>query len=138
MISQSVPGTRNVTIYPYLCKIDIMSSNSYLLSSPGQIALIDPGGVQSQIECLEEEIQILQDELPRPVVVYLTHVHIDHWYQLTQCTNIIQGLSGRTGDGSHGSGDERSPDDPFQAAGPAHVNGSRRYQTAHQPWTKPN
>jgi glyoxylase-like metal-dependent hydrolase (beta-lactamase superfamily II) len=85
MISQSVPGTRNITIYPYLCKIDIMSSNSYILSSPRQIALIDPGGVQSQMECLEEEIQILQDKLHRPVVVYLSHVHIDHWYQLTQC-----------------------------------------------------
>ncbi len=88
MISQSVPGTRDVTIYPYLCKIDIMSSNSYLLSSPRQIALIDPGGAQSQIECLEEEISILQDELPRTVVVYLTHVHIDHWYQLKQCQTL--------------------------------------------------
>jgi glyoxylase-like metal-dependent hydrolase (beta-lactamase superfamily II) len=88
MISQNVPGTRNVTIYPYLCKIDIMSSNSYLLSSPGQIALIDPGGSESQIDCLEEEIQILQDKLLRPVVVYLTHVHIDHWYQLTQSKTL--------------------------------------------------
>jgi glyoxylase-like metal-dependent hydrolase (beta-lactamase superfamily II) len=84
MISQSVPGTRNVTIYPYLRKIDLMSSNSYLLSSPGHIALIDPGGSQSQINFLEEEIQILQDELLRPVVVYLTHVHIDHWHQMTR------------------------------------------------------
>ncbi|MCK9439876.1 MAG: MBL fold metallo-hydrolase [Methanothrix sp.] len=88
MISQRVPGTGNVTVYPYLCKIDIMSSNSYLFSSPGQIALIDPGGVQSQAECLEEMVQILQDELPRPVVVYLTHVHIDHWYQLKQCKTL--------------------------------------------------
>ncbi len=85
MISQSVPGTRNVTIYPYLRKIDLMSSNSYLLSSPGQIALIDPGGMESQINRLEEEIQILQDELSRPLVVYLTHVHIDHWQQLLEC-----------------------------------------------------
>jgi glyoxylase-like metal-dependent hydrolase (beta-lactamase superfamily II) len=84
MISQSVPGTRDVTIHPYLCKIDIMSSNSYILSSPGQIALIDPGGAQSQMECLEEAIELLTDELPRPVVVYLTHVHIDHWYQFKQ------------------------------------------------------
>jgi glyoxylase-like metal-dependent hydrolase (beta-lactamase superfamily II) len=88
MISQSVPGTREVAIYPYLCKIDIMSSNSYLLSSPQQIALIDPGGSQSQMECLEEEIKILQDDLLRPVVVYLTHVHIDHWYQLQQCQTL--------------------------------------------------
>ncbi|MDD2754822.1 MAG: MBL fold metallo-hydrolase [Methanothrix sp.] len=85
MISQSVPGTRNVTIYPYLRKIDLMSSNSYLLSSPSQIALIDPGGMESQINRLEEEIQILQDELSRPLVVYLTHVHIDHWQQLLEC-----------------------------------------------------
>lgn len=84
MILQPVQGTRNVSIYPYLRKIDIMSSNSYLLSSPEQIALIDPGGLESQINRLKEEVQILQDELPRPVVVYLTHVHIDHWYQLKQ------------------------------------------------------
>lgn len=90
MISQPVQGTRNVTIYPYLRKIDLMSSNSYLLSSPGQIALIDPGGMESQIKRLEEEIQILQDELHRPVVVYLTHVHIDHWHQLTQCKPSAQ------------------------------------------------
>lgn len=90
MISQSVPGTRNVTIYPYLRKIDLMSSNSYLLSSPEQIALIDPGGIESQIKSLEEEIRILQDDLPRPVVVYLTHVHIDHWYQLMQCKRSTQ------------------------------------------------
>lgn len=90
MISQPVPGARNVTIYPYLRKIDLMSSNSYLLSSPGQIALIDPGGMESQIISLEEEVQKLQDELHRPVVVYLTHVHIDHWHQLTQCKPSAQ------------------------------------------------
>lgn len=84
MTSQPVQGTKNVTLYPYLRKIDLMSSNSYLFSSPGQIALIDPGGLESQINSLEEEILVLQDKLPRPVVVYLTHVHIDHWYQMTQ------------------------------------------------------
>ncbi|OPY52813.1 MAG: Hydroxyacylglutathione hydrolase [Methanosaeta sp. PtaU1.Bin112] len=85
MISQSVPGTRNVSLYPYLRKIDLMSSNSYLLSCPEQIVLIDPGGLEGQINRLEEEIQILQDEQLRPLVIYLTHVHIDHWHQLTQC-----------------------------------------------------
>src|SRR5512136_1775914 len=90
MIQQPVLGARNVTIHPYLRKIDLMSSNSYLLSSPKQIALIDPGGMKNQINLVEEEIQILQDELHRPVVVYLTHVHIDHWHQLTQCTPSAQ------------------------------------------------
>jgi glyoxylase-like metal-dependent hydrolase (beta-lactamase superfamily II) len=40
------------------------------------------------MEWLEEEIKILQDDLLRPVVVYLTHVHIDHWYQLSQCRTL--------------------------------------------------
>ena len=90
MISQPVQGARNVTIHPYLRKIDLMSCNSYLLSSPRQIALIDPGGMENQINFLEDEVQILQDELHRPVVVYLTHVHIDHWHQLTQCAPSAQ------------------------------------------------
>jgi len=84
MISQPVAGTRDITIYPYLRKIDLMSSNSYILSSPSQIVLIDPGGLADQFAILEAEVARLQDELLRPVVVYLTHVHLDHWIQLKQ------------------------------------------------------
>ncbi len=61
-----------------------MSSNSYVISGEDQIALIDPGGLEDQIEHLDREITRLQEDLLRPVVVYLTHVHLDHWIQLKQ------------------------------------------------------
>ena len=80
MVLQPVQGTRSVSIFPYLRKIDLMSSNSYILSSPDQISLIDPGGLEDQISRLDAEIALLQEERPRPLVVYLTHVHIDHWF----------------------------------------------------------
>jgi glyoxylase-like metal-dependent hydrolase (beta-lactamase superfamily II) len=92
MILQPVLGTENVTVYPYLRKIDLMSSNSYILSSPNQISLIDPGGLDSQVIDLNEAVSVLQDEKHRPVVVYLTHVHIDHWFKLNQGRELA-GLS---------------------------------------------
>lgn len=84
MASQPVLGTKGVNIYPYIRKIDLMSSNSYIISGEDQIALIDPGGLNEQIENLDKEILRLEDELLRPVVVYLTHVHLDHWIQLKE------------------------------------------------------
>lgn len=84
MKSQYVAGTKGVEIYPYIRKIDIMSSNSYIISGDDQIALIDPGGLDDQIEHLDREIMRLQEEQSRPLVVYLTHVHSDHWIQFKQ------------------------------------------------------
>jgi glyoxylase-like metal-dependent hydrolase (beta-lactamase superfamily II) len=82
MIFQPIKETRETAIFPYIRKIDLMSSNSYILSAKNQIALIDPGGLEDQSDLLSREIVRLQDENPRPTVVYLTHVHIDHWIQV--------------------------------------------------------
>jgi glyoxylase-like metal-dependent hydrolase (beta-lactamase superfamily II) len=84
MRSQPVDGSRNTAIYPYIRKIDLMSSNSYIISGVDHIALIDPGGLEDQIDHLEGVVAGLQEELLRPVVIYLTHVHMDHWVQLKQ------------------------------------------------------
>jgi glyoxylase-like metal-dependent hydrolase (beta-lactamase superfamily II) len=84
MRSQPVDGSRNTAIYPYIRKIDLMSSNSYIISGVDQIAIIDPGGLEDQMDHLEGVVAGLQEELLRPVVVYLTHVHMDHWAQLKQ------------------------------------------------------
>lgn len=84
MKSQHVEGSRDITLIPYIRKIDLMSSNSYILSAADQIALIDPGGLKEQITLLEQVVSGLQDELPRPVVIYLTHVHMDHWIQIKE------------------------------------------------------
>lgn len=135
MISQPVPGTRDVTLYPYLRKVDYMSSNSYLLSSPEQISLIDPGSMGSQINLLDEEIRILQEELLRPVFVYLTHVHLDHWYQLTQgnpCKELSKAFLAVQEAGARALETCVSADDTVRPAGEAHVSVSSRYQASHQ------
>lgn len=74
--------------YPYIRKIDLMSSNSFILSGQDQIALIDPGALDDQLDCLVENIAIMLDEKRRPVVVYLTHVHLDHCFQLSRLKKI--------------------------------------------------
>lgn len=86
MRSQPVAGSQGTSIYPYIRKIDLMSSNSYIISGHEQIAIIDPGGLDEQIDHLEGVVEVLQEELLRPVVIYLTHVHMDHWIQLKQGT----------------------------------------------------
>jgi glyoxylase-like metal-dependent hydrolase (beta-lactamase superfamily II) len=81
---QSISGTKSVEIYPYIRKIDLTSSNSYILSSRDQIVLIDPGGLEDQTLHLAEAIEKLQVESERPVVTYLTHAHLDHCIQLEE------------------------------------------------------
>lgn len=81
-IFHKIGEAERLELYPYIRKIDMMSSNSYIISSSGQIGLIDPGGLDSQMDRLMEVIRRLHDERPRPVVVYLTHVHADHSFEL--------------------------------------------------------
>jgi len=75
---QSVDGTRQVRIYPYLRRPDILSSNAYILDAPEQIVLIDTGALAEQTEELFATIRSLVRERPRPLLIYLTHCHIDH------------------------------------------------------------
>ncbi|MBP1928857.1 glyoxylase-like metal-dependent hydrolase (beta-lactamase superfamily II) [Methanolinea mesophila] len=79
---QKVPGTKGLKLYPYIRKVDINSSNSYLISSERFIILIDPGGLEPQTEVLLEEIARLREENDRPVLVCLTHIHLDHCREL--------------------------------------------------------
>jgi glyoxylase-like metal-dependent hydrolase (beta-lactamase superfamily II) len=81
-IFHKIGEAERLELYPYIRKIDMMSSNSYIISSSGQIGLIDPGGLDVQMDRLMEVIRHLYDERPRPVVVYLTHVHADHSFEL--------------------------------------------------------
>ena len=81
-VIQFVPGTKGIKFYPYIRKIDLMSSNSYILYGEEQIAIIDPGAIDEQLDHLYEKIAAMAEEKPRPIVVYLTHAHLDHCYQL--------------------------------------------------------
>ncbi|OPX66586.1 MAG: STAS domain protein [Methanoregulaceae archaeon PtaB.Bin056] len=79
---QPLPGVKGVLIYPFLRKVDIISSNSFLVAAPGLLVLVDPGGLPGQADTLLGEIRTLLTEKPRPVLVCLTHVHLDHCHQL--------------------------------------------------------
>ncbi|MBN1662936.1 MAG: MBL fold metallo-hydrolase [Deltaproteobacteria bacterium] len=75
---QPLPGTRQAEIYPYTRKPDLLSSNSCLIRTPEQIVLIDAGALFAQTVDLCRIIKESLQERPRPVLIYLTHCHIDH------------------------------------------------------------
>ena len=88
-IWQPLPGTRQSEIYPYLRKPDLLSSNSCLIRTPEQIILIDAGAIAMQTADLGRIIKECHQELSRPVIIYLTHCHIDHSLQVTRHRQIL-------------------------------------------------
>ena len=76
---QPIPGAEGVEVYPFLRKPpDILSSNSYLIRTAGQVILIDPGALEEQSAALGRVIAgCLADHL-RPLFIFVTHCHIDH------------------------------------------------------------
>ncbi len=76
---QPVPGAPAAQIYPFIRKIDTLSSDSCLIQTPDIILLIDPGGFPEQAENLVRITEELRKETDRPVFVILTHAHIDHF-----------------------------------------------------------
>jgi len=76
---QPLPGAAGAEIYPYIRKVDVISSNSYLIRTPDALLLIDPGGLMDQAEMLAGLIAECHAERDRPVFVILTHAHVDHF-----------------------------------------------------------
>jgi hypothetical protein len=79
LVWQPVPGADGAYIYLSIRKIDTISSNSYLIATPDVLILIDPGGLPEQAEELALVIGECRREQDRPVFVFLTHVHTDHF-----------------------------------------------------------
>src|SRR5512136_2514661 len=75
---QRIEGTHQVEVYPWVRKPDLASSNSYVVSSAEQLAVIDPGGSPEQTQGLVAVLRVKLQERPRPVVLYLSHCHVDH------------------------------------------------------------
>ncbi|MDO8871504.1 MAG: MBL fold metallo-hydrolase [Methanoregula sp.] len=80
-----VPGAPGARIYPLIRKIDTISSNSYLIQTDDVILLIDPGGLAEQSAQLALVIEEIREDHDRPVFVFLTHAHLDHFFG-TLCT----------------------------------------------------
>ncbi|HPJ71269.1 MAG TPA: MBL fold metallo-hydrolase, partial [bacterium] len=75
---EPIPGARQAWLYSYLRKPLVFSCNSYLIRTPGALAVIDPGGLPEQTEAILAVLKNLLREKPRPVYVLLTHCHVDH------------------------------------------------------------
>ena len=76
---QPVPGAPGAAFYPLIRKIDAVSSNSYLITTPDVIILIDPGGLPEQAAHLVGVIGMCQARDARPLFIFLTHAHTDHF-----------------------------------------------------------
>jgi len=76
---QPLPGAGQASIYPYIRKVDTVSSNSYLIRTPDALILIDPGGLSDQLEHMTEVIQEIRQQQDLPLFVFLTHIHCDHF-----------------------------------------------------------
>lgn len=86
---QPLPGTLHADVYPYLRKPDLLSSNSCLIRTPEQIILIDTGALTSQTTDLGRILKECHRERSRPVMIYLTHCHIDHSLQVSSHRQIV-------------------------------------------------
>jgi glyoxylase-like metal-dependent hydrolase (beta-lactamase superfamily II) len=83
-----VPGAPGAQIYPLIRKIDTISSNSYLIQTGDVILLIDPGGSADQVAQLAQVIEEIREDNDRPVLIVLTHAHLDHFFG-TQSTPAL-------------------------------------------------
>lgn len=81
---QPFPGMPGFAIFPEIRKADVISSNAYLIRTPDCLLLIDPGGLASQAELLIAEIAPCLAAGDLPLVVLLTHAHVDHFTALQE------------------------------------------------------
>ena len=73
-----VPGTRAVEIYPIIHKPCFMCSSTFVLKTPREIIVIDPGGDRMETRQTRELVSAVAKEEGLPVFIFLTHCHIDH------------------------------------------------------------
>ncbi|WP_292368742.1 MBL fold metallo-hydrolase [Methanoregula sp. UBA64] len=81
---QPFPDLPGFSIFPEIRKADVISSNAYLIRTPDCLLLIDPGGLASQAELLIAEIAPCLAAGDLPLVVLLTHAHVDHFTALQE------------------------------------------------------
>ncbi|MCK9580699.1 MAG: MBL fold metallo-hydrolase [Methanoregula sp.] len=76
---QPLPEAAGAELYLLIRKIDTISSNSYLIATADALILIDPGGLPEQVDQLSRIITECREKNDRPVFVFLTHAHTDHF-----------------------------------------------------------
>jgi glyoxylase-like metal-dependent hydrolase (beta-lactamase superfamily II) len=86
---QPVPGAPDTHIFAEIRKADVTSSNSYLIQTPVILLLVDPGGLISQAEILASAVTRCRDDTDLPLMVLLTHAHVDHFTGMQMCPVLV-------------------------------------------------
>src|SRR5512136_1490711 len=73
-----IPGTLAVELYPAIRKPCFMCSSTFVLRTPKEIIIIDPGGDRLETERTGKLASNIAKEEGLPVFIFLTHCHIDH------------------------------------------------------------
>ncbi|HIJ06106.1 MAG: Beta-lactamase domain protein [Methanomicrobiales archaeon 53_19] len=74
-------GEEDLSFYPMIRKIDVLSSNSFLISSDDDLILIDPGAIPKQADAILSVIADLP-QTQNVTGILLTHTHVDHCHSL--------------------------------------------------------
>jgi len=75
----TAPGSNNVEIYPFIPKPCVACSSTFILKSDWFIIIIDPGAEVEHSEHIRRILLPLQQKKYRPVFIFFTHCHIDHY-----------------------------------------------------------
>lgn len=89
MTWQPVPGMEEVLLYPLIYKPSFFTSNAFIFQTPEIIMVIDPGNLAEQVDTIRQIIGQLSGENLRPVMVYLTHCHVDHCFDFLMNPSMI-------------------------------------------------
>jgi glyoxylase-like metal-dependent hydrolase (beta-lactamase superfamily II) len=75
---QPVPGAPGIDIFPIITRPSVTCSNCYLLRTPDELMVIDPGGSAEQTAWINRLLREALAQKARRVLTFLTHCHQDH------------------------------------------------------------
>ncbi len=85
---QDLPGEKGVSILSFTGKPDVTSSSSYLIDLGDCLLLIDPGADTWRAAFIAGILFGKRGAVPPPLLVILTHCHVDHCYNLLTDTPL--------------------------------------------------
>ncbi len=85
---QPIPGSVGAEIYPLTRKPDVCCSNAYIIRTSSEILLIDTGADPGQMAEIVATVRAEVAARPRPVLLLLTHCHLDHCLAVIRDTEL--------------------------------------------------
>ncbi|WP_301664040.1 MBL fold metallo-hydrolase [Methanoculleus frigidifontis] len=79
---QPIPGAAGAEIYPLTRRPDVSCSNAYIIRTASEILIIDTGADSAQMAEIVERVRDETVTLPRPVLLVITHCHLDHCFAI--------------------------------------------------------